>query len=90
MVEVDGIVLSDDVLVTNNTNTMNSLVAIPTTEMEPSKSTCYAIPEKFDSFKSIEIHCYIEVRPRENCKNKSWRRHLSSSEKEGFNEVIKL
>ena len=45
MVEVDGIVLSDDVLVTNNTNTMNSLVAIPTIEMEPSKPACYTIPE---------------------------------------------
>ena len=64
MVEVDDIVLGNDVLVTNNTNTMNSLVAIPTTEMEPTKPTCYTILEKIDSFKSIMTHYYTEVKPR--------------------------
>ena len=74
VIEVSNeLVLENDVLAINNRNAMNSLVAIQTTETEPTKTACYAILDKFESFKSITTYYYTEVLPRDNSNDKSWK-----------------
>ena len=75
------LVLGNGILVINNSNTINSLVGIPTIEIEPTKPAYYAILDKFESFKFITTHYYTEVLAGENGKVISWRKHLTSSEK---------
>lgn len=89
----DELIIVNDTQVTNNSNTMNSLDTIPTTEIEPTKPACYAIMDKFELSNSIATHYYNEVLPRDNSKDKSWRKHLSSGEKRRFQimkRVIKV
>ena len=81
IVEVDDVILGNGILVTNNQNTMNSLVVIPQAEITPYKPPCYVIPDKFYSFDSIVTHYYNEVKPREHSKDRLWRKYLSSSKK---------
>ena len=90
IVQVDDVILGNDILVTNNTNTMNSIVAIPTTEMVPFKPAPYTIPLKFDSFQCIKTHYEKEIIPRNNSKSIAWRKHLSSSEKRRLQRVNRV
>ena len=69
---------------------MNSIVAIPTTEMVPFKPAPYTIPLKFDSFQCIKTHYEKEIIPRNNSKSIAWRKHLSSSEKRRLQRVNRV
>ena len=80
----DKLTLGDNVLVRNNINTIDSLVSMSKIEIDPTKPTCDAILNKFESFKSLTTQYHTEVQPREHGKDVYWRRYLTSSEKRRF------
>ena len=86
----DELVLGHDVLVRNISNTTNSLVAIPTTQIELTKDLCYAVLDKFEPFTFITTYYYTEVLTRENGKELSWRKCVTSSEKRRVQRMKKV